>query len=95
MLMEAVGLAILAAISPTALLLAALIVVIYVSLVWPPVLAFLVAPESTARRLAAFNGRLRHNGRMILACTLVAAGLTVATDGLVGPIRKADAGGPT
>jgi hypothetical protein len=88
MLMEAAGLAILAAISPTALLLAALIVVIYVSLVWPPVLAFLVAPESTARRLSAFNGWLRHNGRMILACTLVAAGLTVATDGLVGPIRK-------
>ena len=86
--MEAAGLAILAAISPTAPLLAALIVGIYVSLVWPPVLAFLVAPESTARRLSACTGGLRHNGRMILTCTLVAAGLTVAADGLVGPIRK-------
>jgi hypothetical protein len=88
MLIEAAGLANLAAISPTALLVATPIVVIYVSLVWPPVLASLVAPQSTARRLSAFDGWLRHNGRMILACTLVAAGLTVATDGLVGPIRK-------
>jgi Sap-like sulfolipid-1-addressing protein len=86
--MQAAGLAILAAISPTALLQAALIVVIYVSLAWLPVLAFLVAPQSTPRRLSACNGWLRHNGRMILACTLVAAGLTVAADGLVGPIRK-------
>lgn len=88
MLIEAAGLAILAAISPTALLVATPIVVIYVSLVRPPVLAFLLAPQSTARRLSAFDGWLRHNGRMILACTLVAAGLTVAADGLVGPIRK-------
>lgn len=86
--MEAAGLAILAAISPTALLLAALIVVIYVSLVWPPVLAFLAASESTARRLSACTGWLRHNGRMILTCTLVAAGLTVATGGPAGPIRE-------
>jgi hypothetical protein len=88
MLIEAAGLAVLAAISPTALLLGALIVVICVSLVWPPVLAFFVAPEPTARRMSACNGWLRHNGRMILACTLVAAGLTAATDGLAGPIRK-------
>ena len=88
MLIEAAGLAVLAAISPTALLLAALIAVISVSLVWPPALAFLAAPESTARRLSACNGWLRHNGRMILACTLVAAGLTAAADGLAGPIRK-------
>ena len=36
----------------------------------------------------AFNGRLRRNGRMILACTPGAAGLIVATDGLVGLIKK-------
>jgi hypothetical protein len=48
----------------------ALIVVINVSLAWLPVLAFPVAPEPTTRRLSAFNGRLRRNGRMILACTL-------------------------
>jgi hypothetical protein len=53
-----------------------------------PVLAFLVMPEPTTRRVSAFNGWLRRNGRMILACTLVAVGLIVATDGLVGLIRK-------
>ena len=53
-----------------------------------PVLAFLVAPERTTRRLLAFNGWLRRNGRIILACTLGAAGLIVATDGLVGLIKK-------
>jgi hypothetical protein len=53
-----------------------------------PVLAFLVMPESATRRVSAFNGWLRRDGRMILACTLVAVGLIVATDGLVGLIRK-------
>jgi Sap, sulfolipid-1-addressing protein len=66
----------------------ALIVVINVSLIWLPLLAFLVAPEPTTRRLSAFNEWLRRNGRMILACTLVAAGVIVAIDGLVGLIRK-------
>lgn len=66
----------------------AVIVVINVSLIWLPLLAFLVAPEPTTRRLSAFNEWLRRNGRMILACTLVAAGLIVAIDGLVGLIRK-------
>jgi hypothetical protein len=51
-------------------------------------LAFLVALEPTTRRLSAFNGWLRRNGRMILACTLVAMGLIVATDGLVGLTKK-------
>jgi hypothetical protein len=49
-----------------------------------PVLAFRIAPEQTTRRLLAFNGWLRRNGRIILACTLGAAGLIVATDGWSG-----------
>jgi hypothetical protein len=52
----------------------------------PP--AFLVAPEPTTRRLSAFNGWLRRNGRMILACTPVLAALIVATNGLVGLSKK-------
>jgi hypothetical protein len=66
----------------------ALIVVINVSLVWLPLLAFLAAPDPTTRHLSAFNGWLRRNGRMILAGTLVAAGLIVAIDGLAGLIQK-------
>ena len=49
---------------------------------------FIAGPEPTSRRLSAFNGWLRRKGRMIPACTLVAVGLIVTTDGLVGLIRK-------
>jgi hypothetical protein len=66
----------------------ALIVVFNVSLAWLPGPAFLGAPEPTTQRLSAFNGWLGRNGRMILACTLVVTGLMVATDGLVGLIKK-------
>jgi hypothetical protein len=48
----------------------------------------MLAPEPTTRRFPAFNGWLRRNGRMTLACTEVAAGLIVATDGLVGLTKK-------
>jgi hypothetical protein len=47
-----------------------------------------VAPEPATGRLSACNGRLRRNGRMILACTPGAPGPIVATDGLVGLIKK-------
>ena len=66
----------------------ALIVFINVSLVWLPLLAFLIAPEPTTRHLSAFNGWLRRNGRMILAGALGGAGLIVAIDGLAGLMRK-------
>jgi hypothetical protein len=60
-LIEVAGLAMLAASSPAARLLVVLIVVSYVSLVWLPVLAFPAAPEPSARRLPAFDGRLRRH----------------------------------
>jgi uncharacterized RDD family membrane protein YckC len=62
MLIEAAGPAILAAISPTALLLAVLIVVICASPAWRPALAFLIVPEPTdtafpgLQRMAAPQG---------------------------------------
>ena len=61
MLIEAAGLAILAAISPTA---------------------------QTGLVVTSARPGPRRNGRMILACTLVVAGLIVATDGLVGLTKK-------
>jgi hypothetical protein len=66
----------------------ALIVVINVALIWLPLLAYLAAPEPTTRYLSAFNGWLRQNGRKILTGSLVAAGLIVAIDGLVGLLQK-------
>ena len=38
--------------------------------------------------ISAFHGWLRRNGRMILACTMVSAGLIVTNDGLVGLSKK-------
>ncbi len=51
-------------------------------------LAILAASSPPARRVQAFNGWLRRNGRMILACTLVGVGLIVAIDGQVGLTKK-------
>ena len=61
MLIEAASPAILAAISPAALLLAVLIVVSYVSPAWLRMRVFLIAPEPTTRRFSAFKGWLRRN----------------------------------
>jgi len=66
----------------------AVIVIINVSLVWLPLLCFLAAPVPTARRLVAFNAWLRRNGRLILAVAMLAAGLIVAINGLVGVLTK-------
>ena len=84
MLIEAAGLAI-GGQPPTALL--AVLIVISLSLVLAAVLAF-SRGRSPHTASSAFNGWLRRNGRMILACTIVAAGLIVTTDGLVGLIKK-------
>ena len=66
----------------------AVIVVINVSLVWLPLLAFLAAPGPTTRWLVSFNTWLRRHGRLILALAMIAAGLIVAVNGLVGVISK-------
>lgn len=66
----------------------AVIVAINVALVWLPLLAYLAAPDLTARRLIAFNAWLRRNGRMIFTAALVAAGIILVIDGVAGLIRK-------
>lgn len=65
-----------------------LIVVINVSLVWLPLLAYLAAPEPTTRRLTAFNGWLRRHGPIILSGALVAAGAILTVNGIAGLIQK-------
>ncbi len=66
----------------------AIIVAINVSLVWLPLLAYLVAPDLTTRRLIAFNAWLRRNGRTIFSAVLLAAGIIIAINGLTGLIQK-------
>jgi hypothetical protein len=65
-----------------------LVVVINVLLVWLPITLHLVAPRSTDRRLKAFNGWLRANGRTVLAVVLVVAGGIMVFDGIHGLITR-------
>jgi hypothetical protein len=66
----------------------AVIVVINVSLVWLPLLGYLAAPGPTTRWLVSFNTWLRRHGRLILALAMIAAGLIVGINGLIGVISK-------
>ena len=65
-----------------------LVVVINVLLVWLPITLHLVAPHSTDKRLKAFNGWLRANGRTVLAVVLVVAGGIMVFDGIYGLITR-------
>ena len=66
----------------------AVVVAINVALVWLPLLTFLIAPEATTRRLVAFNAWLRRHSHVILSVVLIAAGLILAINGLLGLIQK-------
>jgi hypothetical protein len=60
------------------------VVVINVSLVWLPLLVHIFAPDVTTRSLAAFNGWLRMHGNQILVAVLLAGGVIVAVNGILG-----------
>ena len=86
MLLQAAGFAVLAALSPTALLITA----IYLgsaAFVWLPFLAYLAAPELTSRRLTAFNAWLLAHGRILLVLALMVGGAVLAANGILGLVR--------
>lgn len=60
------------------------IVILTVATVWAPLLAYLAAPEATSRTLAAANGWLRANGRVLLIGALWAAGVLLVVNGVLG-----------
>jgi Sap-like sulfolipid-1-addressing protein len=64
-----------------------LVIIIDVSFVWLPFLAYLAVPGLTAHRLARFNAWLRAHGHVLLAGGLLAAGAVLAIDGTAGLIR--------
>jgi hypothetical protein len=66
-----------------------MIIVIYVASIWLPILAYLVAPQLTSRKLTAFNAWLVANGRAILVIGLMVAGAALAADGVFGLFRGA------
>jgi Sap, sulfolipid-1-addressing protein len=63
-----------------------IVVFINVLLVWLPIVAHLVAPEPTERRLKAFNAWLRAHGSSVLAVVLVVAGGIMVFNGAYGLI---------
>ena len=63
---------------------ALIVVSINVLLVWLPIVAHLVAPEPTERRLKAFNAWLRAHGSRVLAVVFVVGGAIMVFDGVYG-----------
>jgi hypothetical protein len=68
----------------TAVLTLVLIVVITLLFVWVPFLLYLLMPDRTSRLLGSFNGWLRSHGHQILVGALLAAGLIITIDGILG-----------
>lgn len=62
------------------------VVIVSVLIVWLPLLAFLLAPDATTRRLSAFNGWLRARGRMLAVCALAVGGVILIINGILGLI---------
>jgi hypothetical protein len=61
-----------------------MIVVLTVLCAWLPLVAYLINPESTIRRLDALNATLRRNGRVILISAVAIIGLLLVIQGSVG-----------
>jgi hypothetical protein len=63
-----------------------LVVVVIVSALtaWLPLLAYLVAPAATTRRLSALNAWLRSRGRTLAACALAVGGGILVINGALG-----------
>jgi hypothetical protein len=62
----------------------ALIVVIDVMFVWLPFVGYLIRPDATTRRLKSFNAWLRAKGHLLLAGSMIVAGLLLILDGTLG-----------
>jgi hypothetical protein len=61
-----------------------IVVVINVTLVWLPIVFYLVAPETTGRYLSSFNGWLRANGKTVATWVLIVAGVFLVANGIHG-----------
>jgi Sap, sulfolipid-1-addressing protein len=64
----------------------AITVLIYVTLVWLPLVLFLLAPGLTGQRLKAFNGWLRAHGSTLLVAAIFVAGALMVINGSSGLI---------
>ena len=65
-----------------------MVIVIYVTAIWLPFLAYLAAPDLTSRQLTAFNAWLLTHGRAVLVIGLMVAGAALAANGVFGLVRR-------
>ena len=61
-----------------------IVVVIYLLLVWLPIVLHLIAPAMTGRYLTAFNGWLRAHGKTVIVWVLVVVGAIMVGNGIYG-----------
>jgi Sap, sulfolipid-1-addressing protein len=62
----------------------ALIIVLTLMFAWIPLVAYLIAPDSTVRGLRAFDGWLRRHGRTVLTGAVGLIGILLVIQGIVG-----------
>jgi hypothetical protein len=62
----------------------ALVIIIYVVLVWLPLVIYLLAPERTVRALKASNGWISRNKHLLTAGALTILGIILVVDGITG-----------
>jgi hypothetical protein len=61
----------------------ALIFVLTLSFAWIPLIAYLIAPDSTVRKLRAFEGWLRGHGKQVLVGAVGLVGVVLVIQGIV------------
>ena len=62
----------------------ALVILIDLTLVWLPLVLYLVWPGATTRRIKAADGWLRAHGRIVAIAALAVCGVALIIDGIVG-----------
>jgi hypothetical protein len=64
-----------------------IVVALTAAAAWAPLLAYLLAPAATERRLAAVNGWLRARGKKLVILALAIAGVALVVNGALGLVH--------
>jgi len=62
----------------------AMVIVITVAFAWIPLVAYLISPDLTRRKLAAFDRWLRQHGKQVLVGSIGLVGLVLMAQGIAG-----------
>jgi hypothetical protein len=70
--------------TPVTLLALVIVVALSALTAWAPLVAYLLAPAATERRLRALNGWLRARGKKLVILALMIAGVALVINGALG-----------